>query len=100
MHSFSRLVPQQILDYLIKLKTNLSLLIMQGHTNVISLEDLSSVFFMIAEIHKIHEDFAAALEVKTANWSPDSTVAEIFHNWIRQLHIYEGTSLREVALYK
>ena len=66
---------------------------MQGHTTVISLEDLSSVFFMIAEIHKIHEDFAAALEVKVANWSPDSSVAEIFHNWIRQLHIYEGRTV-------
>ena len=44
------------------------MLIMQGQksdktTHLISLEDLSSVFFMIAEIKKIHEDFAAALEV-------------------------------------
>ncbi|XP_071946447.1 active breakpoint cluster region-related protein-like isoform X2 [Antedon mediterranea] len=81
-------------NYVTTMESVLTLMkVFSGNMNtsqpILSSEDYSCLFYKIAELCQIHQEFRNNLEARLKNWTPDQTFSDLFQFLDKHMYLHE-----------
>lgn len=78
-----------LIEQLVKAKRFLQMQVASDSASKISMEDITTIFYMMDQIYQKHKEFVDSLKEKVENWSDEQTIGESFKIMVLYFKLYE-----------